>query len=132
MLFLKFTTFDCSAIENFNQNQYKMSLSDNTKKELLNILPDTDILEHVYSIKEDFCAITNKRVVFVDKNIGSARKTLTSVPLAKINFVALKRGGLLTINKEVVISSGGINLVLETWDEDLAYEIVREISKRIQ
>ncbi len=109
-----------------------MSLSDNVKKELLKILPENDVLEHVFTIKEDFCAITNKRIVFIDKNVGSARKTLTSVPFSKINFVALKRGGLLDFNKEVIISSGGLNLVLETMDIDIAYAIVREISKKLQ
>lgn len=109
----------------------QQKVSDNAKKELEKILPETDTIDKIYIVKEDFCALTDKRVVFVDKKLVSSKKTLTSVPYSKINFVALKRGGFLSISKEVIVGSGGLTLEIDTWDGDQAYEIVKEISKRI-
>lgn len=103
----------------------------NAQLELEKILPTGELVEELYLVKEDFCALTAKRVVFVDKKLVSSKKTLTSVPFAKINFVALKRGGFLSISKEVIIGSGGMALEIDTWDGEQAYEIVRKISEKI-
>ena len=106
-------------------------IKDNATAELLKVLPENEIVEKLYIVKEDFCGITAKRVVFVDKKMVSSKKTLTSVPFSKINFVALKRGGFFSISKEVIIGTGGLALEIDTYDGEQAYEIVREISKRI-
>jgi len=104
---------------------------ENANKELQKILPEGENIVKIYMVKEDFCAITDKRVAFVDKKLVSSKKTLTAIPFTKINFVAVKRGGFLSISKEVIIGSGGFTLEIDTWDGEQAYEIVREISKRI-
>ena len=109
----------------------QQKISDNAKKELEKALPEGDTIQQFYIVKEDFCALTDKRVIFIDKKLVSSKKTLTSIPYSKINFVALKRGGFLSISKEVIIGSGGLTLEVDTWDGEQAYEIMREISKRI-
>ena len=94
------------------------------RQELSGILPEGEEIENIYIVKEDFCAFTPKRVVFVDKKLISSRKTVTSIMYNKINFVALKRGGTFSISKEVVIGTSGANLEIDTWDSKQAYEIM--------
>ncbi len=106
-------------------------ITEKANQELTKILPEGETVLKIYIVKEDFCALTEKRVVFVDKKLVSSKKTLTSVPFSKINFVALKRGGFLSISKEVIIGTGGLALEIDTYDGEQAYEIVKEISKKI-
>lgn len=106
-------------------------ITEKANQELTKILPEGETVLKIYIVKEDFCALTEKRVVFVDKKLVSSKKTLTSVPYSKINFVALKRGGFLSISKEVIIGTGGLALEIDTYDGEQAYEIVKEISKKI-
>lgn len=117
-------------LDNLKEN-LQDKVSGNAKKELDKILPEGENIIKIYVVKEDFCAITDKRVAFVDKKLLGSKKTLTSVPFSKINFVALKRGGFLSISKEVIIGTGGLTLEVDTYDGEQAYEIMREISKRL-
>ena len=110
----------------------QLKIKENAERELAKILPEGEVVIEMYIVKEDFCALTSKRVVFVDKKLVSSKKTLTSVPFSKINFVALKRGGFFSISKEVIIGTGGLALEIDTWDGEQAYEIVRKISEKIQ
>ncbi|MDY0102812.1 MAG: PH domain-containing protein [Lentimicrobium sp.] len=101
------------------------------REELAMILPDGEEIEKVYIVKEDFCAFTSKRVVLIDKKLIGSKKSLTAIPYSKINFVALKRGGMFTISKEVIIGTSGAQLEVDTYDTAQAYEIMKKISGKI-
>ena len=49
------------------QQTMQQKFNENAKTELEKILPEGENVIKIYSVKEDFCAITDKRVVFVDK-----------------------------------------------------------------
>ncbi len=107
------------------------NVEEKAKEELQKILPEGESIEKIYIVKEDFCALTSKRVVLIDKKLLGSKKTLTSVPYSKVNFVALKRGGTFSISKEVIIGVSGMTLEVDTWDGAQAYEIVRKLSEKI-
>lgn len=106
-------------------------MSEKIKQEVSRVIPPGEEIKQIFAVKEDFCAFTEKRIVFVDKKLLGGKKTLTAMPFSKINFVSLKRGGFLSISKEVIIGTGGITLEIDTWDGDQAYTIMQEISKKI-
>lgn len=101
------------------------------KEELALILPDEEEIEKVFIVKEDYCAITPKRVILIDKKLIGTKKALVTIPYSKINYVALKRGGMFSISKEVVIGTSGHNMEVDTYNLEEAYQIAKIISERI-
>ena len=73
-------------------------------------LLDHERLYAVYDLKgagTGFLAITNKRLLFYDKEFGRKRKALTSVPFNKITSVSsVDEGGIFRSTSELAIQAG--------------------------
>lgn len=101
------------------------------KPQLEPFIVESESIEQIYSSGMDFCAFTNKRIIFVDRKLISSKKSVTSVFYSKINFVAFQQGGTFSISKEVILGVSGNTLSIETWSTAVSQEIYREINKRI-
>ncbi len=106
-------------------------LKETAKKEVDTLLITGEIVEKFYMVKEDYCALTNKRLIFIDKSFTSNRKASTGIPFSKINSVSLKKGGAFSISKEVIVTVGSKDLDIDLWDANEALEIFKAISERI-
>lgn len=106
-------------------------LDDKVKQELaLYILPSENI-EHIFRAKEDFGALTNKRIIFMDKSLIGSKKTVIGVPYGKINAVGLNKGGFMSFSKEVVITIGSKVTEIDTYNSDMAIELYTKLSEKI-
>ena len=92
---------DTSAVEYDNKGQ------------LESILPwilESERLYAVFDLKGSgtgFVGITNKRLVFYDKEFARKRKALTSVPFSKITAVSsIDEGGIFRSTSELVVKTG--------------------------
>lgn len=106
-------------------------LKETAKKEVDTLLITGESIEKFYMVKEDYCALTNKRLLFIDKSFASSRKASTGIPFSKINSVSLKKGGAFSISKEVIVTVGSKDLEIDLWDANEALEIFKAISERI-
>lgn len=100
------------------------------KTEVEGLLLNNEAIEHFYVVKEDYCAVTNKRLLFVDNSISS-KKATSGIPFNKINAVSLKRGGTLSISKEVIVLVGSKEFEIDLYSSEDAIEIFKLISERI-
>jgi hypothetical protein len=70
----------------------------------------TERLFAVYDCKgagTGFVGITNKRLIFYDKQFMSRKKAMVSVPFSRITSVgAVDEGGILTKTSELVVKAG--------------------------
>lgn len=101
------------------------------KIELEKFLLEDEIIDHFFMAKEDFGALTDKRLIFVDKSLFSNKKSIVGVPFKKINAVGVKRGGTFSISKEIIIMIGSQALEIDTYDENQAIDIYKRISSKI-
>lgn len=106
-------------------------IEENLKNQLASFLLPGEQVEHFFIAKEDFGALTDKRVIFVDRKITSSKKTIIGIPYPKISGAGLTKGGAFTITKEVVIMVGSHSMEIETYNEQQALEIFKRITERI-
>lgn len=121
------------AEKDFREAKVKMNekMADKLLDKVKHLFLEGESIEKKYVVKEDFCIITDKRVLFVDKSLISSRKCITSVLFSKINFVSLEQGGFMKLSKEVILGLSGRELKIDTWDSAIAIEIYKEILIRI-
>lgn len=89
----------------FFDNQ-KKKLEDKIQKELDSFLIENESVNAVYAYGIDFCAITNKRVIYVDKQWSSSKQGVISIPFSKITAISLTKGGFMSFSKEVELTIG--------------------------
>lgn len=92
------------------------------------LLIDGEIIEEFYVVKEDYCALTNKRLLFIDNNI-SGKKLSSGIPYNKINAVSLKKAG--SISKEIVVLVGSREFEICLYSTEDAIKIFKKITERI-
>ena len=66
-------------------------------------LIEGEVVEQVYGLVVDFIALTNKRVIFVDKIIGFKNTSVTSIPYSKIESISIENGKALSFSNEIEI-----------------------------
>lgn len=66
-------------------------------------LIEGEAVEQVYGLLVDFVALTNKRVIFVDKTIVSKKTSVTSIPYSKIESISIEKGKTLALSNEIEI-----------------------------
>lgn len=101
------------------------------EKELQELLLDNEKPEKLFTAKEDFCAITDRRLIFIDKDLMTKKKAVTGTPYSKISSVSLKRGGALSFQKEVIVQIGSREVEIELYDKNQALELFKSISEKI-
>lgn len=77
----------------------KEKVENNPKNEVEQFLVNGEVIEHIYPLILDFLCITNKRLIFVDKDLNLSKpKTKTqihSIPFSKIESVSLEKNDKL-------------------------------------
>ena len=101
------------------------------RTELEKFLLSGEEIEDFFVAKEDFGALTNRRLVFVDKSLIGSKKSIMGVPFSKISAVGVKRGGAFTASKEIVIMVGSHAMEIDTYSEKQAIDIYKKISEKI-
>lgn len=101
------------------------------KQEIETLLIEGEQVESFYVVKEDYCCLTNKRVIFVDKSMTSSKKSTTGIPYGNISAVGLNKGGAFSISKEVVLLIGSRQVEIDLYDTAQATEIFKTISTKI-
>lgn len=100
--------------------------------EIMALLVDGERLLKIYNAFVDYCALTDKRVIMVDKELTSAKTVITSIPYSKINTLSIgKSGGFMAFNKVVQISAGTRNYEIILILPEHAQELHKAISNRI-
>jgi len=94
-------------------------------------LLEGEAVTDLYFLIEDFLVLTDKRVLFVNKNIFSSKKQITTLPYSKITAINLEKGGFMTFSKELEIHVGAARYELKLWKEDDVMDIYKKISNRI-
>lgn len=111
-----------TALENLNKQN---------KQEVDSLLLPNEELLNLYSAVMDYVAITDKRLLFVDGEFASSKKTITSLPFKSIVSVHLEKGGFLSFTKKVIVAvSGGkfnISLISRSEAKDLYNNLVLRV-----
>ncbi len=117
---------DTSAVEYDNKGQ------------LESILPwilESERLYAVFDLKGSgtgFVGITNKRLVFYDKEFARKRKALTSVPFSKITAVSsIDEGGIFRSTSELVVKTGSEEYEFDFRGGDKAQRAYRYIMQEL-
>jgi hypothetical protein len=66
-----------------------------------------------YGYTEDFTAITNLRIIYMDKDIIGGRKGVMSIPYSKIESVFIEKGKFFSLSNKVVIQTKSMNHEIE-------------------
>ena len=108
------------------------------KGQLESILPwilESERLYAVFDLKGSgtgFIGITNKRLVFYDKEFARKRKALTSVPFSKITAVSsIDEGGLFRSTSELVVKTGSEEYEFDFRGGDKAQRAYRYIMQEL-
>jgi hypothetical protein len=95
------------------------------------LLPDEEIIS-IYGLFVDFAAITNKRLLFMDKSVTSKNKSLITIPFSKISSVSLVNVKNLMVSVyEIEISTGHRQFDLKFANKDLLTEFYKTITTYI-
>ncbi|HMN89781.1 MAG TPA: PH domain-containing protein [Saprospiraceae bacterium] len=70
------------------------------------LLPGEQI-EALYALITDYAAITNQRVLFVEKEFHSSEQVISSITFRCISSVSLQKGGFMKFAKTVYVQAGG-------------------------
>lgn len=112
----------------FNNIQDKQK--EKAQLEIEELLISNETIDSFYSAGVvDFCAITNKRLIFFDKD--GLKKAIIGIPFSKINAVSLKRDNLLSKSKEILVSAGYKEYELAFISSVDAISIFKAISDKI-
>ena len=110
------------------------SVEHDQKQQVEAILPwilDGERLHAVFDLKGSgtgFVGITNKRLIFYDKDFGRKRKALTSLPFSKITTVSsVDEGGIFRSTSELVVHAGSKEYEFEFRGGDKAHRAYRYI-----
>lgn len=96
----------------FFENLEKSVAADKAKKlekvrqEVMPMLLPDEELDSCFPLTLDFIAITNKRLLFVDKKWNSSKRAMISVPWSKVTGVLMERGGFMSFSQEVEVAVG--------------------------
>lgn len=76
-------------------------------KELNSFLLEGEKVTHLYNLILDYAALTNLRLIFVEKD--GTETVINSISFSKITGISLSKGGMLSFAKNVyVYASGGV------------------------
>jgi len=67
------------------------------------LLIEGEKLQRTFGLMNDFVALTNKRIIFVDKTYLSAKKSVVSIPYNNIEEVILGISGTFSLTNEIGI-----------------------------
>lgn len=94
------------------------------------ILPKEEIL-NIYLLTEDYLMLTSKRILLIDKTVGSNQRSIVTIPYAKIESVSLAKSNLSVFSPEVEISVGNSYFDFKLRTAEDAIDFYRNLSNLI-
>lgn len=86
-------------------------------------------VDHFFATAIDWIIITNRRLIFMDNNFFSSKKSITSIKFSNITSLSIvKPGGMLFIGQEVQLTLSGRAIEIKFIDSDNAKEFYRVMS----
>ncbi|MGL6174040.1 MAG: PH domain-containing protein [Cellulosilyticaceae bacterium] len=76
-------------------------------------LIEGEIIEAVYRLVLDEICFTNKRIIFVDKEGLSTKKSIINLPYKSIYYFAVEKGGMFELDNEIKLFTKGSNFEIE-------------------
>jgi hypothetical protein len=104
---------------------------ENAKAEVGIFLVEGEEIEQIFPLIEDYIVFTNDRVIFVDKQFTSSKKSISSVYFEKITSISLSKGGFMQIAKEIKIGVGSKGFDFKMYDENATVEVYKLLSKKL-
>lgn len=78
----------------------------NTQKEKIKMfLFEGETIEYVYPLSTDFVALTNRRLIFVDKNVLLKETGIVTIPYAKIEQIGIVKDKAWAITDKIEITT---------------------------
>ncbi|SDJ24741.1 PH domain-containing protein [Natribacillus halophilus] len=94
------------------------------------IVEDEQLL-HTYGLMIDFVALTDQRIIFVEKSWVSKRSEVVSIPYSKIEEIALLKDRRMAISNPVRISTRSNNHQLNLIKGNDAVGFYKQLSRQI-
>ena len=107
------------------------SSSDTFTKEIDSLLLPGEQVELTAKLTEDYLAITNKRVIFIDAELGSSKREIISIPFHRIIEVAMQRIGNLTFAQQVSIQVGSVRRKFTISEKNKVVEVYSLLVQKI-
>lgn len=86
-------------------------------------------VNHFFTTAIDWIIITNRRLIFIDNNFTSKKRSITSIKYSSITSISITRpGGMLAIGQEVEITVSGRAIEIKFIDSENAKEFYRAMS----
>lgn len=104
---------------------------DKVRQEIEPLLLQGEQLESCYPLSLDFVAITNKRMLFVDKKWSSSKRAMISVPWNKVTGVAMERGGFMAFSQEVEVAVGSKSYEFKFYSPEESMEAYNAILLKV-
>ncbi|QQK74966.1 PH domain-containing protein [Salicibibacter cibarius] len=108
--------------------------ADNRKKhqdQAREYLVEDEQLLHTYGLLIDFVALTDQRVIFVEKSWVSKRSEVVSIPYSKIEEIALLKDRRMSISNPVRISTRSKDHQLNLIKGNDSVGFYRQLSRQI-
>ncbi|MBB6451135.1 hypothetical protein HNR44_003129 [Geomicrobium halophilum] len=103
----------------------------NHREQASEYLVEDEQLLQTYGLMIDFVALTNRRVIFVNKSFVSKRSEVVSIPYTKIEEIALLKDRKLAISNPVRISTRSNNHHLNLIKGNDATGFYKQLSRQI-
>lgn len=97
------------------------------REEVEKFLVPGEEITGLFTIRNDYAAITTKRILFIDKTYLSKKMAVISAPLHQVTVAALLRGGLLSFTTEVELRVGMADYMLVFSNADDALNFYKAI-----
>ncbi len=112
------------------EEKSKKILSKAKEEAGLLILPKEEI-QNIFLLTEDYLILTNKRILLIDKSVGSNQRSIVTIPYSKIESVSLAKGGVSVFSPEVEISVGSSYFDFKLRTPEDAVDFYRDLSSFI-
>lgn len=76
-------------------------------------LVDGERIEAIYRLVIDEMCFTNKRIIFVNKEALSTKKSIVHLPYASIYHFSVEKGGVLELDNEITLYTKGGEFEME-------------------
>ena len=101
------------------------------EEEIQEFIVEGEFIEEIYGLVLDYACLTNKRIIFTDKAIGTKEMELISIPYSKVEAVSIIKGKLFSLTNKISIYTKFQNYSLEFIKGANVTEFYKTITKYI-
>lgn len=104
--------------------------SDTASKDVQELLLPGETLELQVKLVEDYLAVTDKRILFIDAEIGSSKREIVSIPFSRITEVSMLRVGS-SFGNQVSLQVGPNRRKLTLSDKNESAKLYKLLTEKI-